>query len=124
MADHYEFRQEAPDITFTSLKGQLNLGNRLLDFEFNLKRRIEEGCRKMVLDLTGLTYIDSAGLGMVATCAGVMAKAGGRLVVVSPGGKIAHMFEMTRMNQVIGVYPDLPAACAALAEPPATAPGR
>lgn len=123
MAVQYEIRQVEPDVTVASLTGQLNLGNRLMDFENTIKLRIYEGSRKMVLDLSGLTYIDSAGIGMVATCANVMAKAGGRLVVVSAGGKISHMFEITRLNRVIGVYPDLASACAALSEPSAPASG-
>ncbi len=123
MAVDYEFRQEAPDITVASLTGQLNLGNRLMDFEHAVKQRIYEGSRKMVLDLSGLTYIDSAGLGMVATCSGVMAKAGGRLVVVSAGGKTTQMFEITRLNRAIGVYPDLRSACAAISKPSPAASG-
>ena len=123
MAVHYEFQREEPDVTVASLTGQLNLGNRLMEFEHGIKQRIEEGSRKMVLDLTGLTYIDSAGLGMVATCAGIMSNVGGKLVLVSGGGKITQMFELTRLNQVIGVYPDLRSACAAVSEPSAAVSG-
>ena len=111
MAVHFELREVEPDLTVASLTGQLNLGNRLMEFEHSVKLRITEGARKMVLDLTGLTYIDSAGLGMVATCAGLMAKAGGRMVVVSAGGKITQMFEITRLNRVIELYTDFDAAC-------------
>ena len=118
MAINYEFRQEEPDIIVASLTGQLNLGNRLMDFEHAVKQRIYDGSRKMVLDLSGLTYIDSAGLGMVATCSGVMAKAGGRLLVVSAGGKITQMFEITRLNRVIGLFPTLEAAFQAFSAPP------
>jgi anti-sigma B factor antagonist len=123
MAVHYEFRQEEHGVTAAILTGQLNLGNRLMDFEHQLKQRIEEGSRKIVLDLSGLTYIDSAGLGMVATCAGIMSKAGGKLVVVLAGGKIAQMFQLTRLDQVIGIYPDFRSACAAISEPSAAASG-
>jgi anti-anti-sigma factor len=123
MAVQYEFRQEEHDLTVATLTGQLNLGNRLMEFEHHLKQRIEEGSRKIVLDLSGLTYIDSAGLGMVATCAGIMSKMGGKLVVVLASGKIAHMFQLTRLDQVINVYPDLRSACTAISEPSATASG-
>jgi len=119
MSIHYELRQQDPDITVAILTGQLNLGNRLAEFEHNLKQRIEEGSRKMILDLTGLTYIDSAGLGMVATCAGIIFRAGGKMAVVSPVGKITQMFEITRLNRVIDLYPDFDAALASLSEPAA-----
>lgn len=117
MAIRYELRQQEPDITVATLTGQLNLGNRLAEFEHSIKQRIIEGSRKIILDLTGLTYIDSAGLGMVAACAGIIFKEGGKLVVVSPAGRITQMFEITRLNRVIDLYPDFEAACAAFALP-------
>jgi anti-sigma B factor antagonist len=123
MAIQYEIHVLEPDVTVASLTGQLNLGNRLMEFEHAIKKRIEDGSRKMVLDLTKLTYIDSAGLGMVATCAGIMAKAGGKLVVVSAGGKISQMFEITRLNRVIDVYPDFDAACKSFSTPQETPKG-
>ena len=119
MAIHYELRQQEPDITVASLTGQLNLGNRLAEFEHSLKQHIQDGSRKMILDLTGLTYIDSAGLGMVATCAGLIFKAGGKLVVVSPGGKVTQMFEITRLNRVIDLFPDFAAAVESFSKPAA-----
>ena len=123
MAVQYEVQQVEPDVTVASLTGQLNLGTRLVEFEDTIKQRIEEGSRKMVFDLRGLTFIDSAGMGMVATCAGIMSKAGGKLVVVSAGGKVKQMFQLTRLNKVIGIYPDLPSACAAFSPPSPAAPG-
>jgi anti-anti-sigma factor len=123
MPVQYELRQLEPNVIVASLTGQLNLGNRLMDFEHNIKQHIQEGSRKLVLDLSGLTYIDSAGLGMVATCAGMMFRAGGKLVVVTPGSKITHMFEITRLDRVIDLYPDFAAAMAAISEPSPTASG-
>jgi anti-anti-sigma factor len=118
MPVQYEFRKVEPDIIVASLTGQLNLGNRLADFEHTVKTRIGEGFRKMILDLSGVTFIDSSGVGMVATCAGAMGKAEGRLVVVGAPGKVNQIFEITRLNRVIAIYPDFAAACQAFSEPP------
>jgi len=99
-----------------TLTGQLNLGNRLADFEHTIKQSIADGARKIILDLLGLTYIDSAGLGMIAACAGIIFKAGGKLVVVAPAGRIMQMFEITRLNKVIDLYPDFDAAVASFSQ--------
>ncbi len=111
MAFHFEFRQVEPDVTVAVLSGMLNLGSRVAEFEQAIKQRIWDGSRKMVFDMTGLTYIDSAGLGMVATSAGNMSKAGGKVVVVSPGGKITQMFEITRLNRIISIFTDVVESC-------------
>jgi anti-anti-sigma factor len=121
MIVQYEVRQVEPDITVGALTGQLNLGNRATDVEHDIKQRIQNGSRKFVLDLSNLTYIDSAGLGLVATCAGLMEKNGGRLVVVGAQGKIKQMFAMTRLDRVISLYPDFDSASAALSAPAAAA---
>jgi anti-anti-sigma regulatory factor len=47
---------------------------------------------------------------MVASCATFISKAGGKLVIVSAGGKVKQIFEITRLNKMIGVYSDLPSA--------------
>jgi len=77
----------------------------------------------MVLDLSGLTFIDSAGPGMVATCSGTMDKTGGQFVVVGAPGKVHQMFKVTRLNQAVGVYQDLEAACKPLSAHPAAPEG-
>ena len=121
MAFHSEFRRVEPDVTVASLTGMLNMGSRVAEFEQAIKQQIADGCRKMVFDMTGLTYIDSAGLGMVANSATLMAKAGGKVVVATPGGKISQMFEITRLNRVITLFTSVEEACAsfldAAAEP-------
>lgn len=118
MAFQFEFRHVDPDITVATLTGMLNLGNRVAEFEQAIKQRVWDGSRKMVFDMTGLSYIDSAGLGMVATCAALMSKAGGKVAVVSPGGKISQMFEITRLNRLIGVFTDFDEACESFPETP------
>lgn len=116
MAFQYEFRQVEPDVTVAAFTGMLNLGNRVAEFEQAIKQRIGDGSRKIVFDLTALTYIDSAGLGMVAACASAMSKAGGKVVVVSPGGKISQMFEITRLNRFINIFTDFDEACESFPE--------
>lgn len=121
MSIHYELRHQDPDITIAVLTGQLNLGNRLAELEHQIKQHIQDGSRKIILDLTGLTYIDSAGMGMVAACAGISFKAGGKLVVVSPAGKVTQMLELTRLDRVIDIFPDIQAAEASFSKPNPTA---
>lgn len=124
MIVHYEVRHLEPDVTVGSLSGQLNLGSKLMeDVEEDIKERIRKGSRKYVLDLTKLTYVDSAGLGMIVTCSGTMSNAGGKLVVVSAGGKITQMFELTRLNRVVGLFSTLVEACKSFSPPQEAAKG-
>ena len=51
-----------PDITVFGFVGKLTLGNALMDAERTVQKRIESGSRKIVLDLSQLSLIDSAGI--------------------------------------------------------------
>ena len=54
-----------PDITGISCSGRFTLGNRLSEMEGLVNSLIEDGVRKLVLDLTHVEFVDSAGLGVI-----------------------------------------------------------
>lgn len=103
-----------PDITVVELVGRLHLGNTLTYMETSIKRLITEGCRKMVLDLTQLGFIDSAGVGMLISCNGEMDSAGGALRIAGAHGPIAKTFEVVHMSRIVGLDTDVASACAEL----------
>src|SRR5665213_1232958 len=76
-----KIRQVEPDLIVVELSGHLNLGNELMSLESAVKRLIQDGARKLVMDLTKLDYIDSAGIGMLVGCNGQMVRAGGKMRV-------------------------------------------
>jgi anti-sigma B factor antagonist len=111
MVVQFVTRQHDPDVTVMDFTGQLTLGNSLVEVEYAIKDRIQGGSRKLVLDLTNLSFLDSAGVGMLVVCSSAMEQAGGRLAVVGAGGKVKQVLEITHINKVIGMYPDLASAC-------------
>jgi anti-anti-sigma regulatory factor len=50
-------RRVDPDITILEISGRLNLGNSLLSIESALRRLVEEGVRKLVVDIAGLQLV-------------------------------------------------------------------
>ena len=107
-------RSVEPDITVIEISGHLNLGNNLISIETLLKRLMNEGARKMVLDLAGLDYIDSAGIGMLVASNGHMDAAGGRLRIAGAKGSVAKVFEVVHLDRVIEIDADVTLACAGL----------
>jgi anti-sigma B factor antagonist len=118
MVVDYNVRREEPGLTIMDFTGQLTLGNALQGVEHAIKDLIKQGSRKLVLDLAQLRFLDSAGVGVLAVCAGAMEKEGGRIVVAGAPSKVQQVLLLTSLNRIIGIYPDLAAACAALADPP------
>ena len=104
-------RRVEPDVTVVELSGHLNLGNELMSVENAIKRLIEEGARKLVIDVTKLEYIDSAGIGMLVACNGLMDRAGGKMRVAGAQGTVAKSFEVVHMDRITSLDADADAAC-------------
>lgn len=105
-----KIRKVDPDVTVVELTGHLNLGNELMNVEGAVKRLIEEGARKLVIDVARLDYIDSAGIGMLVACNGQMDRAGGKMRVSGPQGTVAKAFEVVHMDRITSLDADLDAA--------------
>lgn len=117
----FKTRTVDPDIAVFALIGRLTLGNRLTEIEHAIKSSMHGGCRKMVIDLENLEFIDSAGLGMLVMCAGSMAQTGGRLCLAAASPRVAQVFEITNLERVVALHPTAESACQSLAEGAAAA---
>jgi anti-sigma B factor antagonist len=117
MIVYVKTREIMPDITVMAFTGRLILDSQLKDVEYAIREQIMQGQSKLVLDFSGLNYIDSAGIGVIAVCIGLMERAGGKLAVVGAVGQVKQLLELTRLNLSVRTYPDLSSAQAALAGP-------
>jgi anti-sigma B factor antagonist len=117
MMVYVKTREILPDITVMAFTGRLILDSQLKDVEDAIREQIMRGQRKLVLDFSGLNYIDSAGIGVVAVCIGLMERTGGKLAVVGAVGQVKQLLELTHLNLSVQTYPDLSSAQAALAGP-------
>jgi anti-sigma B factor antagonist len=112
----------SPGITAMTFTGRLIRGNKWNDIEFVIRERIKQGLRKLVLDFSELNYINSAGIGFVAVCIGLMEQEGGRLAISGAAGQVKQLLTMTHLDRAVGIYPDLQSAQTALSGPPAPPP--
>ena len=106
----------SPGITAISFTGRLVLGNRLTDVEQAIREKIKQGSRKLVLDFSGLNFMDSAGIGLLAMCLGILEREGGKLLVAGATGHVEELLELTHLNRLVGMYPDSASAHRALAK--------
>ena len=115
----FTFLQDEQGVTVMDFTGRLSMpGIVAAEVERTIKTHIERGAKKLVLDLRKVEFLDSSGVGMLAVCAGAMGKSGGRIMIAGAQGKVEEVLLLTHLDRIIGIYPDLTAACAALADPP------
>jgi len=105
-------RRVEPGITVLELIGRLTLGNRLTEVERFIKETIQQqGCRRLVLDLAKLEFMDSSGVGMLVMCAGAMDQAGGQIRLAGANPRVTQVFEIVHLGRVVPILADAAAAC-------------
>ena len=78
----------------------------------SLNSMIEKKPQRLVVDLSDVTYIDSAGL---AALIGAMQKVegyGGKFLLAGLQETVRSIFEISRLDQVFQIFPDAAAALA------------
>jgi anti-sigma B factor antagonist len=94
------------------LTGRMTLGMRLREIESKIGDVTGQGVQKLILDLSGVDYIDSAGLGALMILYGRMKVDGGQLRIVAPGSKVMDILKMTHTDSILRIDPTLDAALA------------
>jgi len=103
-----------PDITVVELSGNLSLGHESQRIESLIEDLVMRGSRRIVLDMSGVDHIDSAGMGMVALAAGKLREVGGKLAVVAPAGRVLQLLNQTQMTTIVKVGSTIADAVAAV----------
>ena len=71
-----------------------------------IMRAIKAGKRRLILDLSDVTFIDSTAIGVLAGAVERLDETGGgSLSVVSTHEKVIQIFEITGLDSVVSVHP-------------------
>jgi anti-sigma B factor antagonist len=101
-----------PDIVILETTGRITLGRESKQLEWAIENLAAEGRKKVILQLTGVTNIDSTGIGIIVMSAGRLKKAGGDLRVVCPAGHVEQVLKMTNVDQIVAISPTTTEAAA------------
>jgi anti-sigma B factor antagonist len=96
-----------PDITGISCAGRFTLGTRLSQAEALIQSLIEKGARKMVLDLTHVDFVDSAGLGIIMRIFGEMEQLKGQFRIAGANEQVKRLFDITHTAAILTIDPDM-----------------
>ncbi len=81
-------------------------GHRLEDLGTYLTDLLDRGHLKVVLDLSRVSFIDSAGLGELVACKKRIAERGGDIKLLRPLGQVHKLLVMTLLTRLFEVYQD------------------
>ena len=94
------------------LTGRMTLGLRLREVESRITDVAGNGVRKLILELSGVEFLDSAGLGVLMILYGNMKVRGGQFRLVAPTAKVLEVLKMTHTDSLLNIDRNLEAALA------------
>jgi anti-sigma B factor antagonist len=94
-----------PGVAVIALSGRMTFGRDAEQFEATVRKLVDGGDRKFVLDATALEYIDSAGIGALVSGLTNVKKAGGDMRLAGASERIVRLFTMTGVDRLLSVYP-------------------
>jgi anti-sigma B factor antagonist len=86
-----------------TFNGRVTFGRQTEQCRAAVKELILAGERKFVFDLSGVEYVDSAGIGFLVSCLTSLGQAGARLRLASPPERVRHVLGITRLDTVFEI---------------------
>ncbi len=92
------------DVTVLDLKGKMTLGEGDELLKDKINSLLASGKRKLVLNLEGVPYIDSAGLGEIVRTYTTVSRQGGSLKLLNLTKRIEDLLAITKLLTVFETY--------------------
>ena len=96
--------REVDGVTVVGLDGRIVLGEESNALREKIKSMVAEGKKKIVLNMDGVTFIDSAGLGTLVAAHHSAKSQGAALKLAHLGSKFQEVLQITKLLTVFDVY--------------------
>ncbi len=100
-----ERKTAEPDVAVIEMTGRIIMGSDSQKIEWGLAELLKENQKKVIFDLTEVTYLDSSGIGILMMCHAKLKKAGGALRIAGARGMVEETLELTSVNKIVRLYP-------------------
>jgi anti-anti-sigma factor len=98
-------KQVHPDIVVLETAGRITIGRDCKQLEWATENLVRDQKKKIIFDLSGVTHIDSTGIGILVMSAGQLKNAGGELRVAGAKGHVDQVLRLTNVHQLVGLHP-------------------
>jgi anti-sigma B factor antagonist len=99
--------------TVIAVEGEIHVST-APEFSGVLAESLASGRTALVLDLTGVTFIDSTGLSVLLNALRRITRAGGAMALVCSNPTVLRLFEITKLDSTFAIHGALEPAIAAV----------
>lgn len=96
--------KEIGGVVVIKLEGSILGGPEASELNNALHKLIDAKKKKVVVDLSGVSLMNSSGLGMLIAGVTTMRNAGGDLKIAAAAEKVAQVFKITKISKVIELH--------------------
>ena len=102
--------RQAGDVTILDLEGKITIGEGNVALRSAVRRLVQEGKKKVLLNLSGVSYMDSSGIGERVSSHTTISREQGQLKMLGLGEKIKELLVITKLLTVFDTYATEPEA--------------
>lgn len=97
-------RRQAGDVTILDLDGEVRIGDSSTALRSEIRNLVAGGNKRLLLNLAGVKYIDSSGIGELIANYTTVGRGGGQLKLLNLTEKVQDLLVITKLLTVFDVY--------------------
>ena len=98
--------RQAGDVTILDLSGEVRLGEGSIALRDAIRKLAESGKTKLLLNLAGVKYVDSTGIGELIASYTTVKRSGGQLKLLRLTDRVQNLLVITKLLTVFDAYDD------------------
>jgi len=98
--------REVSHVTILDVTGRIVLGDEIHDLRDTIRGLLDGGKKKIILNLAGVDYIDSSGVGELVGCYTTVRNSGGELKLLNLTQKVHDVLHVTKLYTVFDIKDD------------------
>jgi len=91
-------------IVILDISGKILIGDGEVQIKRKLTQLLEQGHRRMIINLGEVPYMDSSGLGAIVRCFTAVRRAGGELKLINLTQRLLDLLTITKLTTVFETY--------------------
>ncbi len=96
--------RQADSVTVLDMQGRITIGEGSVALRNAIRKLLEEGKKNILLNLAGVSYVDSSGIGELVSSFTSVNKEGGKLKLLKLTQKIQDLLAITKLLTVFDTF--------------------
>jgi anti-sigma B factor antagonist len=99
-------QRQSGDVTIIDASGRITLGEGSSAFRDTVKQLVTDGNKKILVNLSDVSYIDSSGIGELVSAFTTVRNGGGELKLLNLTKKVHDLLQITKLYTVFDIKDD------------------